>query len=241
MILSFIGCRYINTPIEKNDIYALCAKGDTVNFKLFKKSQRIIKSNKKYFIWLDLYNDTNRFDQYALHLLVCDENLILKGASIAPNASITKVKGDTLYGWTIEEWKNEKPRNAYRNDLPPEIKFNIEDRKVKWNGYQVRNNTIIDSINFISDNFVVKMHIRYSKNLYAWPGRNEYFADTEYYSKLFNHFEVIEIPISSLYFSRSRKYISLFEDYETENQMHTLSNKIIENLYLDIWENIKKE
>ncbi|HEY5747858.1 MAG TPA: hypothetical protein VIU12_17410 [Chryseolinea sp.] len=71
----------MGTPIERNDIYARCAKGETINYQLFRKTQRIIKTDKWYFLWFDLhYEDTTR--PYAPHLLVCDHSLVLRGGII---------------------------------------------------------------------------------------------------------------------------------------------------------------
>lgn len=253
VLLSFailiIGCKHISnyienyfrTPAKSNDIYSICSKGDTIDFDIFRKSERIIKTQERYFIWFDIYDEGNRYDQSALHLLVCDKNLILKGASIA-FGSIDSINEDTLFGWILPESKDEvyKEFFIYRNDLPAEIKFNLYDKK-NWNGNHRIFNTIIDSIKFVPNKFSVKLYLRVSEDIYAWPGREEYLNNVEHYSKLFNKMQVVEIPIASLHFDRLGTeciYIKVDNREDTWNEMALLDDTIIEKLFIDMWNHI---
>jgi hypothetical protein len=229
---------YSTEPIERNDIYAKCAKGDTLSFELFKKTQIIIKTDKWYLIWLDLYKDGD--DQYAPHLLVCDHNLVLKGATgIYPE--ITEANGDTLFGIMSEEYIADKNlRGVYRDDLPKEIVFSLkkEEKEKPWNGYQSNPFAIVDSIQLLQKTGTAKFYLRTADST-IFPGREEYFENIDYYSKAFKNNKVLEYPISSLHFDRGRKYIYTIDNSYVRFEMHTLDDKVFEKLFLDIWKAIK--
>lgn len=238
LVLLISGCGFISTPIERNDIYAKCAKGDTIGFELFKKTQRIMKTDKWYLIWLDLYKDGD--DQYAPHLLVCDHNLVLKGAT-GTYPQITEANGNTLFGITSEEYIAEKNKSikSYRDDLPKEIVFSLKKEEEKpWNGYQSNPFAIVDSVQLLQNLNGVKFYIKTADSIY-FPGRKQYFEDIEYYSKAFNKAKVLEYPISSLHFDRGRKYIYTIQNGDVQFEMHTLDNSVFEKLFLDIWKAIK--
>ncbi len=177
-IISFLsGCNGTSTPIEKNDIYARCAKGDTLRFELFKKVQHLKKSDKWYFIWLDLYEDKD--DQYAPHLLICDHKLVLKGASgVYPG--IIHVKGDTLFGVTSEEYIADKNKTIkpYRDDLPKEIVLSLKKIEKTWNGYQRNPFAIIDSIQLIPNMDKAIFYLKTADSIY-FPGREQYLENIE--------------------------------------------------------------
>ncbi len=231
------GCGIIFTPLERNDIYEKCAKGDTLSFELFKKTQRIMKTDKWYFIWLDLYSGGD--DQYAPHLLVCDHNLVLKGATgIYPQ--ITDANGNTLFGITSEKYVADKNKSIkpYRDDLPKEIVFSLKNEEQPWNGYQRNPFAIVDSVQLLQNLNGVKFYIKTADSIY-FPGRKQYYEDIEYYSKAFNNTKVLEYSISSLHFDRGRKYIYTIENSDVQFEMHTLDDKVFEKLLLDIWKAIK--
>ncbi|MBL0744682.1 hypothetical protein [Chryseolinea lacunae] len=238
LVLFLSGCTFISTPIERNDVYAQCAKGDTISFELFKKTQSIKKTDKWYLIWLDLYKDGG--DQYAPHLLVCDHNLVLKGATgVYPE--IIKVKGDTLFCITSEEYIAEKNKSVkpYRDDLPKEIVLSLKEREKTWNGYQRNPSAVVDSIQLLQNSVSAKFYLKTSDSIY-FPGRKQYFEDIVYYSKAFKKVKILEFPVSSLHFDRSEKYIYVIDDNDVQFEMHTLDNKVFEKVILNIWQAIKK-
>lgn len=231
------GCGFISTPIERNDIYAKCSKGDTISFELFKKTQRIMKTDKWYLIWLDLYKDGD--DQYAPHLLVCNHKLVLIGATgIYPE--IIENQGDTLFGLTSEEYIADKNKTIkpYRDDLPKEIVFSLKKEEKTSNGYQRNPFAIVDSVQLLQNLNRVKFHVKTADSIY-FPGRKLYFEDVEYYSKAFKNAKVLEYPISSLHFDRGRKYIYTIDNSDVQFEMHTLDDKVFEKLLFDIWKAIK--
>lgn len=239
LVAFFNGCSYISTPIERTDIYAKCAKGDTLSFELFKRVQRIIKTDKWYFIWLDLYEEHEGLI-YAEHLLVCDHNFILKGASgIYPE--IINARGDTLFGITSEEYINEKNRNVkpYRDDLPKEIVFTLIKREKLWNGYQRGKCAIVDSIQFVQNTGRAKFYIKTADSINL-ASRKQYFEDVAYYSKAFSHTKESEYPISLLHFDRGRQYIYTIENNDIQFEMLTLEESVIEKFLIDIWNGVRK-
>lgn len=232
IIFSMVGCSYLKETNSQNDIYAISKKGDTLSFSLFSKAQNILKSDKWHFIWIDLYDTKN--DKYDTRLIVCDSNLILRGSCPAPKAVIYKAKEDTLFGWTIDEWESEKTRNNFESDLPHEIKVQLKKKKINWNGYQSIAHAIVDSIQFIPESLSLKIFNRCSDSV-SFPGRNEFFADDEYYSKQFNRREVLVLPISKVFFHRSYDYLYKIENDDLQVEMHTLDDKIINKLLLEVW------
>lgn len=238
-LVSFLyGCSFISTPIKRNDIYAQCAKGDTLSFELFKKTQRIIKTDKWYFIWLDLYEEKDGL-LYAPHLLICDHKLVLKGASgIYPE--IAEAHGDTLFGLTSEEYLVDKNKSVklYRDDLPKEIVLSLKKREKPWNGYQRNPFAIVDSVQLLQNIERAKFYLKTADSIY-FPGRKQYFEDVEYYSKAFKNIKVLEYPVSSLHFDRGREYIYTIENNDVQFEMYCLNDKVLEKFLLDIWQTIK--
>jgi len=232
------GCSFISTPIERNDIYAIYSKGDTISFELFKKVQRIIKTDKWYFIWLDLYEEQDGV-VYAEHLLVCDHNLVLKGATgVFPLFS--EAKGDTLFGIESDEYIASKNKSVkpYRDDLPKEIVLSLKKRENPWNGYQRNPFAIVDSVQLLQNSERAKFYLKTADSIY-FPGRKQYFEDIEYYSKAFKNTKVLEYAVSSLHFDRGRKYIYTIENNDVQFEMHVLNDKVFEKLLLDIWQATK--
>jgi hypothetical protein len=234
-----LGCHCSTLPTKRNDIYTRCAKGDTISFELFKKMGCIEKTDKWFFIWLNLRE--YGIPIYAPHLLVCDHNLVLKGATgIVPG--ISEVKGDTLFGFASEEYEKEKAETIkiFRDDLPKEIVLKLEKSKDStWNGWQRRAEAIVDSIHFCADSFNVKIFLRVSDGT-VFPSRKLYFKDIEY-SKKFCHTKIIDLPISSLHFSYLDEYVYTYiiEGKDVMYEMHPLEDKILDKLFLDIWQTIK--
>jgi hypothetical protein len=234
LILSIDGCSFFFNPIERNDIYAKCAKGDTISFELFKKSQRIIKTEKWYLIWLDLYDDRDGL-HYAPHLLICDHKLVLKGASgICPE--INEAHGDTLFGIMSEEYIADKNKifKPYRDDLPTEVILNLKKKEKIWNGFQRNPLAIVDSIQLLQNTWKAKFYLKTSDSIF-FPDRKQYFENIDYYSTAFQNSKILEYPISLLHFDRGRKYIFTIEDNDFQFEMHTLDDKVLDKFLFDIW------
>ncbi len=231
IIVSFLyGCRI---PIERNDIYARCAKGDTLKWGLFKKAERIIVTDKYYYIWLDLYDD--HVLEYARHLLVCDHNLVLKGATgIIPE--IIDARGDTLLCITNEEYLTKKNARIkpYRDDLPNEVKFSFKNRERIFNGYGRNAKALVDSIKLMQNMERVKIYLKTSDSVH-FPGRKEYFEKIEYYTKSFKNSKVLEYPISSFYCDRGRTYFYIIDKNDIMYEMHTLDDLVVEKFLMDCW------
>jgi hypothetical protein len=240
-LVSFInGCGIISTPAERNDIYAKCTKGDTISFELFKKAERIIKTDKWYFIWLDLYEEKDGL-LYAPHLLVCGHNLVLKGSSgIYPE--IIEAHGDTLFGITSEGYLTDKNKRVkpYRDDLPKEIVLSLKKNEKLSNVSQRETEAVIDSIGFSPKFFTATIFTK-TKNPdgFYFPGRKQYFEDIDSYSRMYVHEKVLEIPISKLIIHRSKDYLFTMADNNVRFKMYTLDDKVVEKFLLDIWQAIK--
>lgn len=226
LIASFPACESI---INRNDIYYQCPKGDTITFETFRRFQRILKSDNRFFFLYDLYTDEYNYDYLANHWLVCDNNLILKGATIAPHAFITYAKNDTLFGWKMKKWSADT--FGYRRDFPSEIKFQLEIKSGNFNGFERFFYNEIDSIEVLHSQFSVKMYIKIVDKYGLYPYEEGYL----------NTPKTIELPISSLHFSRSRDYIGIYEKYDIKNELQPVNDSIIEKLYIDIWRGINKK
>lgn len=237
LTVALAGCKLISDPIDRNDVYATCAPGDTVSAELFKRVQRIIKTDRWYFLWIDLDSPEDGII-YANHILACDHDLILKGASgIVPD--ISTAKGDTLFGFTSSGYKAAKNKliKPYRDDLPNEVVLNLNVRQNVWNGYQRNPFAIIDSLQLLNNAELVRLYLRTSDSLF-FPGKEIYLENFDYYSKIFNKIKIIDLPLSSLHFSRDRDCIYTIENNDTHSEMHVLNKQILDNIIMEIWREI---
>jgi len=237
---------FFSGPIERNDIYAKCSKGDTISFEIFKKVDRIMKTDKWYFVFFDLYRGENCM--YAPHLIVLDHNFILKGASgMIPKCSeITAAKGDTLFGITSDEYKINRQRSRYkcpyRDDLPKNIRFVLKD--CDFTRFKRDCRAIIDSIRISNDAENVKLYLRISENV-SFPDRKTYLEGIDFYSKSFNLTKELEVPVSSLFFDKTSVNLCdhIIEDgvpTMSWYEMYTLDDKVIDDFFCDYWNKIKE-
>lgn len=243
LIVQFLSsCEEFLLPNKKTDIYAWCSKEDTLSFELFKRTERIIKTDKWYFVWVDLIDDDATV--IAKHILVCDHNLVLKGASGKITSIVEYANGDTLYGFTNENIYSDLYRRShfYRDDLPKEIVCKLDTKREEWSGYESKSLTLIDSIKFVDSNFAVLGYFRTSDST-SLSDRREYFKKIEYYDKEYYNKAKYEIPLSTLYFDRYKNYVYTIQKKnganDIENQMLTKNDKVIETLLFDIWSTIK--
>lgn len=188
----------ISFVLSSNDIYKYAPKGEKINFTLFRSLERIIKTENRYIIILNLHSTKYFWDMDmapAYYIIVCDHNLVVQGACIQPRATITSANDSTIFAWTSKSIKNDwyypyrGHAEEYRNDLPKNIKFKIDFKNERYVDEHTTTRILPNfdvqsvSINYIKDN--LKLCLK--------PYKDE-------------NYEIIEIPISKTEFIYDRLY-----------------------------------
>lgn len=221
-------------PIEEH-IYTLCHKEDTLSFQIFRRAEQIFRTAKGYFIIFDEHKDYTLMPKK--YLLYCDTSLVLKGASTISDIQIVNIDNDTVFAWECDDqYKNHL--HDY-NDLPSNIKFNIEHKPNKFNGFQSQfeKSTVVDSVKFLADNFSLKIYKRVFFGVF-FTNRKEYTESLSSYS-VDPKYETEEVPISSLYFDKYDPVIITFPQYNVMNHMVVLDDYILNDFYEDVFKDIK--
>lgn len=233
-VVLLMGYVYFSGPIERNDIYAKCIKGDTISFELFKRTERLIRTDNSYFVFLDLYSSEDE-DMYAPHIIALNHNFVIKGASgVCPHVvEITSAKDDTLFGISSDEYRIKKQRySPYRNDLPVNVEFVLQECNI--NSFKTDNYAIIDSMKLVDNAKKAKLYLRVSDKI-GFPGKKRYFEHIDFYSEKFKKTKELIVPVSNLFFSRDRSNVYLCEltidnDVATlyRSEMYTLNDELID-------------
>lgn len=189
----------LSFDLSQDDIYYFAPKGEKINYKLFKSLERIIKTENRYILVLNLHASEyfwGRDLAPAYHIIVCDHNLVVQGACIQPKAIITSANDSTIYAWTCKSLKNDwfypytGRANEYRNDLPKNIKFKIDFKNERYKGEDA-NHLGIHNFNSI---YVHKIdYSKFNILLYAKTNHNDFY-------------EIIELPISKSRFLYNNLY-----------------------------------
>lgn len=225
---------------KEYNIYNILTKGEKLNNNIFIHSEQIVKINDGYIL---LYNISDKeYDSYNPHLVICDNDLIVQGAGYFASEFIDSVINDTIIAALNKHRINRA--HAYTNDLPTNIYLSYYTPEID-NGYGNIHNIIVDSLEYFSQNFTVRLYIRTSDDSYAWKGKEHYKKDTSYYKNNFSIKKAIDLPISKLHFNKyNRDIISTL--YHTNygrswNEMAVLNETILIDLFNNIWNDINKQ
>lgn len=226
------------------DIYGYASKGDTLQFDLFKFAQRIIKTDKWYFVYLDLYKtDINR---NAPHILVCDHQFVIKGAS-GCIPKLLDAKYDTIFVLNEKQYKNYIEFNKlnraslkFVNDLPKNINIQFKSRNKKFNGFgrYVQFN-LIDSIQILKHTDKVRIYYKYTDSSFDIPSWTEFYKNPNYYNKNFNKSQHIDISINELWIGKEKTELYLIKENDIIFEMIVVNPKLIDQFLQKIYFNYK--
>jgi hypothetical protein len=243
IIFIFNTCNLNNVIYKKNDVYEISKKGHLLSFSLFKSTVQLVKKSNNFFILYKLYNYEE--DVSALHLLVCDTNLILKGAAYTTINFIENIIEDSLIVAMTPNKNGSKGQSniakLFRNDLPSPIKYKLYYSD-NFQGFQNRSYTIIDSMQYVKDGFKIRLFTRNSEA--GFTNRKTHYQHLERYNKEYSKEIIIEYPISSLYFPRGSPdeicTLLIDKNIYTWNRMLILDEKAKDKLMQDIWKDISQ-